>query len=115
MERKITFAFKKKGLRLEQTIREIESAANLAGWGEFHFHRVSESEVECVIKNTMFSSDREGEKCSCFFAAGVVGGIISSIFEKQERFIAREIECVVCGNDSCKFKITRLSEQIKQF
>ena len=100
----------KKGLGLEPTIREIERIAHLAGWGEIRFRRVNESEVRCVIKNTMFSLEREGMKCSCYFPAGVLGGIVSTIFKKQRRFIAKETECVVGGHDSCTFKITKAAE-----
>jgi predicted hydrocarbon binding protein len=106
---KIASAFKARGLRLDQTIREIEKTVQFAGWGEIHFHRVSEREVECVIKNTIFSFEREGMKCSCYFAAGLLDGIISSLLYKQHRFTAKEIECVVSGYDSCKFSISNLA------
>jgi len=102
--------FKKKGLKLEKTIREIEKTAGLAGWGDIHFHRVSVNEVECIITRTMFSSERARMKASCYFAAGVLGGIISSMLDMQERFVARETECVADGHDFCKFSITRSVE-----
>ena len=107
--KKIALTFKAKGLQLGATIREIERAASLAGWGDYHFHRVGD-EVECVIENTIFSYEREGMECSCHFAAGLGGGIFSSIFEKMGRFAGEEIRCVSGGFDSCMFKIKKSDE-----
>lgn len=104
---RIASTFKNKGLTLEKTIRQIESTAQIAGWGEIHLHRVSEDEVDCVIKNSMFSFEKNELNRSCFFAAGVLGGIMSGLLSKQQHFIVTEVECIVGGDDSCKFEIKK--------
>lgn len=102
---KIATEFRNMGQGIEKTIREIERIAKLAGWGDISFHRIDLRSVECTIKNTIFNYKRDEAKNSCHFAAGIAGGIISTLLYKGGRFIATETECISDGSGRCRFEI----------
>ncbi len=101
---KLASGLLKRGLSLEETIKEVERLGYLAGWGREHFRILENAHAECVVKNSMFSLERKGLANSCFFLAGVFGGIWSAMHNNQQ-FFAKELECTVSGYDHCRFAI----------
>lgn len=101
---KLGSAFMRNGLGIEQTMKEIENIAFLAGWGKIHFRVIDKSLVECTVENSMFSLERKGVTNSCYFLAGILGGNWTGM-HKNQRFFAKEVECSISGHRLCKFEI----------
>ena len=96
----------KRGMTPDMAFREIEKFGYLAGWTDSHFRVLSEKEIECVAKNSMFTLERsETRTRSCYFLAGALAGNVSAML--GEDFKAEEIQCTVGGHPVCKFRIVR--------
>ncbi len=101
---KIASLFIKKGLSFEQTMKELERIAYLAGWGNMHFRILDDGRAECIVENSMFSVKREGVPNSCYFLAGVLGGNMAAL-RNNHNFFAKEVQCSISGHSFCKFTI----------
>ncbi|MDG6905074.1 MAG: hypothetical protein JRN20_04735 [Nitrososphaerota archaeon] len=104
--RKLGAGMLKRGLNQEKAFSEIEKFGYLAGWTDSHFRVLSEVEIECVARNSIFTIERpETKRRSCYFLAGALSGNVSAML--NEEFRAEETQCVVGGHEMCKFRIFR--------
>lgn len=104
--RKLGSGMLKRGLSSERAFHEIEKFGYLAGWTDSHFRVLSDMELECVARNSIFTIERPETKTkSCFFLAGALAGNVSAMLNTE--FRAEETQCVVGGHEVCKFRILK--------
>jgi predicted hydrocarbon binding protein len=101
--KKLASALRKIGLGKEQAMRAMEQTAFLAGWGEVRFQSTENSRLVCAVRNSMFSVKRRGLSNSCYFLAGVLGGVSSVLFDQT--LVAKEVQCAMSGHELCKFAV----------
>jgi predicted hydrocarbon binding protein len=93
----------------EEAVKMLSYAAFRSGWGLNNvINRLQQDNVVEVILKTVFSAtSRQTFKApTCYFLAGVLGGIAEAVYGK--RFESRETECRAVRGSVCRFLLRPL-------
>jgi len=93
----------------EEAVKMLSYAAFRSGWGWNNVtNRLQQDNVvEVVFENCVFCHEQANlQSPTCYFLAGVLGGIAEAVYGK--RFEARETECRAVRGSVCRFLLRPL-------